>query len=128
MSTRFPIKSVFESSTDATTPVPSQPMAGAKFDRDSRVVAFAVTAGVLFMLACFYVVLYLGYSRSIVTFASPLGVALPCAVYLSLTSRMNGETRRSQASAIALGIFGGYVGGQVLVAIFVLAWNLVGSA
>jgi hypothetical protein len=101
-------------------------MAGAKFDRDSRVIAIVVALGVLFMLACFYVVLYHGYSRSIVTFASPLGVALPCAVYMSLISRMNGETRRSHTSAIALGIFGGYVGGQVLVAIIVLAWNLVG--
>ncbi|ENZ77945.1 MULTISPECIES: hypothetical protein [Ralstonia] len=126
MSRRFPIKSVFDPSTDAGKAAPSPQMAGAKFDREARLVAIAVALGVLLMLACFYVVLYHGYSRSFITLASPLGIAFPCAVCMSLMSRMNGESRWSQASAIVLGIFGGYVGGQILVAIFVMAWDLVG--
>jgi len=126
MSRRFPIKSVFDTSSDAGATVHSTQTAGDRFDRESRLVAIANALGVLFMLACFYMVLYQGYSRSIVTLASPLGAALPSAFYMSLSSRMNGETGRSHASAIALGLFGGYVGGQILVSISVLAWNLVG--
>jgi len=95
-------------------------------DDEAKRILLAVGVGALFMLACLYGVFFQGWSKHIVTFVSPLGVAVPCALHMWSVSRREAEAGKARIRALALGALTGYVGGQILIAICVLAWNLVG--
>lgn len=114
MSSRFPLKSVFE------TPIkPSM-------DNDLKWLWASIVGGTLFMLACLYGVLFHGWAKHIASFVAPLGFGVPCAMYAATLSKGEGDTGTARIRSLALGAAIGYVGGQILMAIFVLAWNIAG--
>lgn len=94
-------------------------------DSETKWVLFAVVMGALFMLACFYGVYFLGWSKHVVTFMSPLGAAVPAMLYTAIVSKRDGQTGKARTGSIAMAAITGYVGGQVLMAIYVWAWAIV---
>ncbi|RNM03015.1 hypothetical protein EGA29_19780 [Ralstonia pseudosolanacearum] len=92
-------------------------------DTESKLVLLAAVMGAVFMVACIYFVYFKGCSKSIVTFASPLGWAVPCVVQLSVMARKDGETRWARASSLAGGFALSYVAGMIFMAIFALTWD-----
>lgn len=123
MNKRFPLQSVFEQRPQIRLAPQSTPIDTVHMDKESKLVLLAAVMCAVFMVACIYVVYFLGWSKPIATFVSPLGVAVTCVLQMSIVSRMDGETGRARASSLAGGFAIGYVGGMILMAIFALTWD-----